>query len=128
MENQNILIKSQTIALSSSIADVTVSANKDMTVYVGEKVVFTTGQYGSINPENNFTVQSPNIILGYEKDPTMKVESVVKGDQLINVLNTMLTIMRDIVEQPEEKVCILGEIEQLSKQLNKIKSEITKTY
>ena len=40
----------------------------------------------------------------------------------------MLSIMNDIVNNPTEIQTISGEITELSKQLNKIKSETTKLY
>jgi hypothetical protein len=104
------------------------SANTDVNVYSGKGMVFTTGVYGSVDPQNKFNVESQNIILGYQKDPTVTLESSVKADQLIDVLNQMLSIMTDIVNNPTEIETINGEITQLSKQLNKIKSETTKLY
>jgi hypothetical protein len=43
------------------------------------------------------------------------------------ILQQMLSIMNDIATNPEEVKCITGEIEQLQKQLYKIKSEISYT-
>lgn len=130
MENQNILIKSETIAVSASISNIDMSANKDMTVYTGGKILFTTGKYGNTDPKNNFTVQSQNIVLGYPKNSTIKEEAVVKSDQLINVLNDMLSIISDIAKDPQNPngPLAIGQIEILKKQLYKVKSQTTKTY
>jgi len=126
--NKNITIQSEDIFISSSLNGISMSANTDVNVYSGKGMVFTTGVYGSIDPQNKVTIESQNIILGYQKDPTVTLESSVKSDQLIDVLNQMLSIMTDMVNNPSEIETITGEITQLSKQLNKIKSETTKLY
>ena len=127
-ENQNIVIQSSELYLSSSINSISMSANTDLVVYTGEGVVFSTGVNGSIDPKNNFIINSQNIILGYAKNPTITEESVVKSDQLIKVLSDMLSIMNDIVNNPSETQAISGDILQVSASLNNIKSTITKTY
>ena len=126
--NKNITIQSENILVSSSVNGISMSANTNVNVYSGDSIIFTTGPYGSVNPRNNFSVQSQNIILGYPKDPTITLESSVKSDQLINVLDQMLSIMNDMITNPTEVETIVGEITQLSKQLNKIKSETTRLY
>jgi len=128
MSKHNIQIKSENVYISSSLNSISMSANTDLVVYTGEGVVFSTGVKGSIDPKNNFVVNSQNIILGYAKNPTITEESVVKSDQLINILQQILSIMNDITNNPSEVKCITGEIENLSKQLDKIKSITTKTY
>jgi hypothetical protein len=127
-ENQNIVIQSSELYLSSSINSISMSANTDLVVYTGEGVVFSTGVNGSIDPKNNFIINSQNIILGYAKNPTITEESVVKSDQLIKVLSDMLSIMNDIVNNPSETQAISGDILQVSASLNNIKSITTKTY
>lgn len=127
-ENQNIIIQSSELYLSSSINSISMSANTDLVVYTGEGVVFSTGINGSIDPKNNFIINSQNIILGYAKNPTITEESVVKSDQLIKVLSDMLSIMNDIVNNPSETQAISGDILQVSASLNNIKSITTKTY
>jgi len=127
-ENQNIVIQSSELYLSSSINSISMSANTDLVVYTGEGVVFSTGVNGSIDPKNNFIINSQNIILGYAKNPTITEESVVKSDQLIKVLSDMLSIMNDIINNPSEIQAISGEILQVSASLNNIKSITTKTY
>jgi len=127
-ENQNIIIQSSELYLSSSINSISMSANTDLVVYTGEGVVFSTGVNGSIDPKNNFIINSQNIILGYAKNPTITEESVVKSDQLIKVLSDMLSIMNDIVNNPSETQAISGDILQVSASLNNIKSITTKTY
>ena len=127
-ENQNIVIQSSELYLSSSINSISMSANTDLVVYTGEGVVFSTGVDGSIDPKNNFIINSQNIILGYAKNPTITEESVVKSDQLIKVLSDMLSIMNDIVNNPSETQAISGDILQVSASLNNIKSITTKTY
>ena len=69
-----------------------------------------------------------SLTLGLQANPTVTLESVVKSDQLINVLNQMLSIMNDIINNPSEVNCITEEITLLSQQLNKIKSQTTKAY
>ena len=128
MSKHNIQIKSENVYISSSLNSISMSANTDLVVYTGEGVVFSTGVNGSIDPKNNFIVNSQNIVLGYAKNSTITEESVVKSDQLIKVLSDMLSIMNDIVNNPSEVKAITGEIENLSKQLDKIKSITTKTY
>jgi len=127
-EHQNIVIQSSELYLSSSINSISMSANTDLVVYTGEGVVFSTGVNGSIDPKNNFIINSQNIILGYAKNPTITEESVVKSDQLIKVLSDMLSIMNDIVNNPSETQAISGDILQISASLNNIKSITTKTY
>ena len=127
-ENQNIVIQSSELYLSSSINSISMSANTDLVVYTGEGVVFSTGVNGSIDPKNNFIINSQNIVLGYAKNPTITEESVVKSDQLIKVLSNMLSIMNDIVNNPSETQAISGDILQVSASLNNIKSITTKTY
>ena len=70
-ENQNIVIQSSELYLSSSINSISMSANTDLVVYTGEGVVFSTGVNGSIDPKNNFIINSQNIVLGYAKNPTI---------------------------------------------------------
>lgn len=127
-EHQNIVIQSSELYLSSSINSISMSTNTDLVVYTGEGVVFSTGDLGSVDPKNFFTVNSQNVVLGYAKNPTITEEPVVKSDQLINVLQQILSIMNDITNNPSETKSITGEIENLSKQLDKIKSITTKTY
>jgi len=127
-ENQNIVIQSSELYLSSSINSISMSANTDLVVYTGEGVVFSTGVNGSIDPKNNFIINSQNVVLGYAKNTTITEESVVKSDQLIKVLSNMLSIMNDIVNNPSETQAISGDILQISASLNNIKSITTKTY
>ena len=127
-ENQNIVIQSSELYLSSSINSISMSANTDLVVYTGEGVVFSTGIDGSIDPKNNFIINSQNVVLGYAKNTTITEESVVKSDQLIKVLSNMLSIMNDIVNNPSETQAISGDILQVSASLNNIKSITTKTY
>ena len=91
MSKHNIQIKSENVYISSSLNSISMSANTDLVVYTGEGVVFSTGVNGSIDPKNNFIINSQNIILGYAKNPTITEESVVKSDQLIKVLSDMLS-------------------------------------
>lgn len=126
--SENITIQSRELYLSSSVNSISMSANTDLVVYTGEGVVFSTGNLGSVDPKNSFIVNSQNVVLGYAKNPTITEESVVKSDQLINVLQQILSIMNDITNNPSETKSITGEIENLSKQLDKIKSITTKTY
>ena len=128
MSKHNIQIKSENVYISSSLNSISMSANTDLVVYTGEGVVFSTGVEGSIDPKNNFIVNSQNIILGYAKNTTITEESVVKSDQLIKVLSNMLSIMNDIVNNPSETQAISGDILQISASLNNIKSITTKTY
>jgi len=128
MSKHNIQIKSENVYISSSLNSISMSANTDLVVYTGEGVVFSTGVNGSIDPKNNFIINSQNIILGYAKNPTITEESVVKSDQLIKVLSDMLSIMNDIVNNPSETQAISGDILQVSASLNNIKSITTKTY
>jgi len=128
MSKHNIQIKSENVYISSSLNSISMSANTDLVVYTGEGVVFSTGVGGSIDPKNNFIVNSQNITLGYAKNTTITEESVVKSDQLIKVLSNMLSIMNDIVNNPSETQAISGDILQISASLNNIKSITTKTY
>ena len=128
MSKHNIQIKSENVYISSSLNSISMSANTDLVVYTGEGVVFSTGVEGSIDPKNNFIVNSQNIVLGYAKNSTITEESVVKSDQLIKVLSDMLSIMNDIVNNPSETQAISGDILQISASLNNIKSITTKTY
>lgn len=128
MSKHNIQIKSENVYISSSLNSISMSANTDLVVYTGEGVVFSTGVEGSIDPKNNFIVNSQNITLGYAKNTTITEESVVKSDQLIKVLSNMLSIMNDIVNNPSETQAISGDILQISASLNNIKSITTKTY
>ena len=128
MSKHNIQIKSENVYISSSLNSISMSANTDLVVYTGEGVVFSTGVEGSIDPKNNFIVNSQNIVLGYAKNTTITEESVVKSDQLIKVLSNMLSIMNDIVNNPSETKAISGDILQISASLNNIKSITTKTY
>jgi|688.fasta_scaffold466056_2 hypothetical protein len=128
MSKHNIQIKSENVYISSSLNSISMSANTDLVVYTGEGVVFSTGVEGSIDPKNNFIVNSQNIVLGYAKNTTITEESVVKSDQLIKVLSNMLSIMNDIVNNPSETQAISGDILQISASLNNIKSITTKTY
>jgi len=128
MSKHNIQIKSENVYISSSLNSISMSANTDLVVYTGEGVVFSTGVNGSIDPKNNFIVNSQNIVLGYAKNTTITEESVVKSDQLIKVLSNMLSIMNDIVNNPSETQAISGDILQVSASLNNIKSITTKTY
>ena len=125
MKNK-ISIQSEHVFMSSSIGDVNIQSNNNINTYAGGSIIYQTGD--PTNKENIYTVNSQNIVLGFQPNTTVNLEPVVKSDQLISVLQQMLSIMTDIVNNPDEVKCISGEIENLSKQLDKIKSTITKTY
>ena len=124
--NQQIQIQSNYVFLSSSVDNVDISSNKDINNYAAGSITHQTGDPN--NKLNTYTINSQNITLGLQSNPTVTLESVVKSDQLINVLNQMLSIMNDIINNPSEVNCITEEITLLSQQLNKIKSQTTKTY
>ena len=124
--NQQIQIQSNYVFLSSSVDNVDISSNKDINNYAAGSITHQTGDPN--NKLNTYTINSQNIILGLQANPTVTLESVVKSDQLINVLNQMLSIMNDIINNPSEVNCITEEITLLSQQLSKIKSQTTKTY
>lgn len=124
----NIIISSKLIYVSSSVDNIVIQSAKDVIMSTAGSFTINVGPQGSKNPTNVYRVNSPNIELGYQLDPTVTLEAVPKSERLITVLQKMLNIMSDIVSNPEEKECILGEIKQLSSQLNEIKSTITKTY
>ena len=123
----NIAIFSEYLYLSSSVSGtfiqsadyISMDSAGSFTINVGPKTK---------ESEKIYILNSPNIVLGYEKDPTYTLESVVKSDQLIDVLQQMLSIMNDITNNSNEKKYITDEISLLSTQLDKIKSKITKTY
>ena len=121
-----INIKSDYVFLSSSIDDIGILSGKNINNYAAGSITHQTGDPTNLN--NTYTVNSRNIILGLQPDQTVKLEPVVKSDQLIIILQQMLSIMNDITNNPDEVKCITGEITELSKQLDKIKSIITKTY
>lgn len=121
-----INIKSDYVFLSSSIDDIGILSGKNINIYAAGSITHQTGDPTNLN--NTYTVNSRNIILGLQPDQTIKLESVVKSDQLIIVLQQILSIMNDITNNPDEVKCITGEITELSKQLDKIKSITTKTY
>lgn len=127
MDN-NILIASELVYFSSSVNDVIVQSAKNTNMSTAGSFTVKVGPDGSKDPANVYTINSPNIVLGYQLDPTLKPEPVVKSDQLISILQQILDIMSDITNNPDEKEAITGEINLLSSQLNKIKSTITKTY
>jgi len=124
--NHQIQIQSDYVFLSSSVDNVDISSNKDINNYAAGSITHQTGDPN--NKLNTYTINSQNITLGLQANPTVTLESVVKSDQLINVLNQMLSIMSDIINNPSEVNCITEEITLLSQQLSKIKSQTTKTY
>ena len=124
--NHQIQIQSDYVFISSSVDNIDISSNKDINTYAAGSITYQTGDPN--NKLNTYTINSQNIILGLQANPTVTLESVVKSDQLINVLNQMLSIMNDIINNPSEVNCITEEITLLSQQLNKIKSQTTKTY
>lgn len=126
--DHNISIASELVYVSSSTNDVIIQSAKNTNMSTAGSYTIKVGPDGSKDPANVYIVNSPNIVLGYQLDPTINFEPVVKSDQLINVLQQMLNIMIDITNNPDEKETIVGEINLLSSQLNKIKSTITKTY
>jgi hypothetical protein len=127
MDN-NILISSELVYISSSINDVIIQSAKNTNMSTAGSFTVNVGPQGSKNPINIYRLNSPNIELGYQSDPSLTLEAIPKSDQLISVLQQMLSIMNDITNNPDEKEAITGEINLLSSQLNKIKSTITKTY
>ena len=124
--NHQIQIQSDYVFISSSVDNVDISSNKDINNYAAGSITHQTGDPN--NKLNTYTINSQNIILGLQANPTVTLESVVKSDQLINVLNQMLSIMSDMTTNPSEVSCIIGEIGLLQTQLSKIKSQTTKTY
>ena len=124
--NHQIQIQSDYVFISSSVDNVDISSNKDINNYAAGSITHQTGNPN--NKLNTYIVNSQNITLGLQPNPTVTLESVVKSDQLINVLNQMLSIMSDIINNPSEVNCITEEITLLSQQLSKIKSQTTKTY
>jgi hypothetical protein len=126
--NNNILIASELIYVSSSVDDIIIQSANDTIMSTAGSFTVNIGPQGSKDPINTYRLNSPNIELGYQSDPTLTLEAVPKSDQLISVLQQMLDIMSDITNNPDEKEAITGEINLLSSQLSKIKSTITKTY
>jgi len=124
----NILISSEVVYVSSSVSGTYIQSAKDTIMSTVESFTVNVGPQGSKDPINTFRINSPYIELGYQSDPTLTLEAVPKSDQLIDVLQQMLSIMKDITNNPDEKETITGDINLLSSQLNKIKSTITKTY
>lgn len=124
--NHQIQIQSDYVFISSSVDNVDISSNKDINNYAAGSITHQTGDPN--NKLNTYTINSQNITLGLQANPTITLESIVKSDQLINVLNQMLSIMSDIINNPSEVNCITEEITLLSQQLNKIKSQTTKAY
>jgi hypothetical protein len=121
-----VSVHSEYVFISSSVDNIDIQSNKNINTYAGGSITYQTGDPNNI--ENAFTINSQNIILGLQANPTITLESTVKSDQLINVLNQMLSIMSDIATNPGESKYITEEITLLSQQLNKIKSQTTKTY
>lgn len=119
-------IKSEYVFISSSTDDVNIMSGKDLNNYSAGSIIHQTGD--PTNLLNRYIINSQNIILGIQPNPTIDLEPVVKSDQLINILQQILSIMNDITNNPSEVKAITGEIENLSKQLDKIKSITTKTY
>ena len=126
--DHNIIISSELIYISSSVDGIYIQSADETQMSTAGSFTINVGPQGSKNPINVYRLNSPNIILGYQSDPTLTLEPVPKSDQLISVLQQMLSIMSDITTNPDEKQSITGEINLLSSQLNKIKSTITKTY
>lgn len=124
----NIIISSELLYISSSVSGTYIQSAEDTVMSTAGSFTVNVGPLGSKNPINVYRLNSPNIELGYKLDSTLTLEAVPKSDQLISILQQMLSIMNDITNNPDEKECITGEINQLSSQLNKIKSTITKTY
>lgn len=124
----NIIISSELLYISSSVSGTYIQSAEDTVMSTAGSFTVNVGPLGSKNPDNVYILNSPNIELGYKLDPTLTLEAVPKSDQLINILQQMLDIMNDITSNPDEKELIIGEITQLSSQLEKIKSTITKTY
>ena len=126
---EQITIKSNRFQALTKDGPIFLNTNKNIQLSATEKISFDVGPVGIKDPQYKFQVNSPRIELGIPTSgvPTKQLEPIVKSDQLIIVLQTMLTIMSDIINNPEEIKCITGEIEQLRQQLNIIKSEISYT-
>ena len=127
MDN-NILISSELIFISSSVNGIYVESAKDTVMSTAGSFTVNIGPQGSKDIVNTYRINSPYIELGYQSDPTLTLQAVPKGDILIQKLEAMLGIMNDIVNNPDEVKAISGEIENLKKSLSDIKSTITKTY
>lgn len=121
-----INVKSDYVFISSSVDDVNIMAGKNINNYSAGSITHQTGD--PTNKINVYTINSQNIILGFQNNPIVNLEAVPKSDQLIKVLSDMLSIMNDIVNNPSETKAISGDILQVSSSLNNIKSTITKTY
>jgi hypothetical protein len=126
--NNNILISSELIFISSSVNGIYVESAKDTVMSTAGSFTVNVGPQGSKDIVNTYRINSPYIELGYQSDPTLTLEAVPKGDILIQKLEAILGIMNDIVNNPDEVKAISGEIENLRKSLSDIKSTITKTY
>jgi len=125
--SEQITLKSTTIQALAKDGPIFLNTNRNIQLSASEKITFDVGVVGSPSPQNVFQVNSPKIELGLQTNPVNKLEAIPKSDQLIIVLQQMLSIMNDIINNPEEIKCITGEIELLQQQLYKIKSEISFT-
>lgn len=124
---EQIVLKSTTIQALAKDGPIFLNTNRNIQMSAGEKITFDIGVVGATNPQNVFQVNSPRIELGLPINSVVKLEAIPKSDQLIIVLQKILSLMNDIVNNPEETKCITGEIELLQQQLYKIKSEISFT-
>ena len=125
---EQILIKSNEVQIVGDGGPIFLNTNKE--IHLGaNKILFDIGPVGSKDPQFKFLVNSPRIELGIPNSsvPLLQLEAIPKSDQLIQVLQQMLSIMNDIINNPEEVKCITEEINLISQQLYKIKSEISYT-
>ncbi len=124
---EQITVKSNNVNILGVDGPVLINTNKEIHLSATKQVTFDVGPLNSKDPQYKFQVNSPRVELGVQVNPVDKLEAIPKSDQLIMILQQMLSIMNDIATNPEEVKCITGEIEQLQKQLYKIKSEISYT-
>jgi hypothetical protein len=124
---EQISIKSNIINLISKDGPILLNTNKEIHLGSNQQITFDVGPVGSKDPKNVFRINSPRIELGVQPNPVDRLEAIPKSDQLIAILTQMLSIMNDLANNPDEVKTITGEIEQLQKQLYKIKSEISYT-
>ena len=125
---EQIIVKSNKVQIAGDGGPIFLNTNDVIHLGATKKISFDIGPVGSKDPEIKLLINSPRIDFGVENNsaPLLKLEPIVKSEQLILILEKMLQILEDSVVSPNVNRT-KGDIANLKQEIYKIKSKITYT-
>lgn len=127
MTKEQLIIKSNAVHIISEGDPILLNTDKEIHLSSVKQITFDVGVQGSQTEENLFRVNAPRIELGLQPNVVVTQQAIPKSDILLEKINTMLDIMEDIIDQPDEKEFNKGQITKLRKELIEIKSTVSFT-